>query len=130
MKTQERFNRTDDLMLKVRTIATRCSDITADMPRTLLLGVTAPDPETTPNCRHADPRGFWINRLDTRITAKAVAEMLGAMQGVIDMLENDYAGEFGEEFHEQFDEVRSRMHGLRANMLATEPLEARSWPQQ
>lgn len=130
MDAQICFRGRDGMDRKIRMIAGRCSGVTRGMPRTLLLAVTAPDPTTTPDCEHAAPRAFWINQLDTQITFKAAAEMLGAMQGLIDMLEHNFVMEFGDEFREAIDEARSRGHTVRRNMVPTEPVEARSWPQR
>lgn len=130
MDAQICFRGSDGMDRKIRMIAGRCSGVTSGMPRTLLLAVTAPDPTTTPDCEHAAPRAFWINQLDTQITLKAAAEMLGAMQGLIDMLESEYVNEFGDEFREAIDDARARGHTVRRNMVPTEPVEARSWPQR
>ena len=98
------------------------------MSRTLLLAVSAPDPATTRDCEHAEPRGFWIHRLDTQISMKTVAELLGSMQGLIDMLEHTYTMEFGDEFRELIDDARERGHSIRMNTVPVTPVEATPWP--
>jgi len=115
---------------KVRMIAGRCNGAIRGLPRTMLLAVSAPDPVTTPECEHAEPRVFWINQLDTQITFKAAAEMLGAMQGLIDMLEGEFVDRFGQEFREVIDDARGRGHSVRMNMVPTEPVTAHPWPKR
>ena len=124
------FRGGDGLDKKIRMIAGRCSGATRGMPRTLLLAITAPDPTTTPDCEHAEPRACWINQLDMQITFKAAAEMIGAMQGLVDMLENQFVNEFGDEFREAIDDARGRGHSVRMNMVPTEPVTARPWPKR
>lgn len=121
------FRGADGLDRKVRTIAARCKGGTRDMPRTLLLTVTAPDPKTTPDCQHAEPRVFWINQLDSNTSARSVAEMLGSMQSLIDSMEHNYVSEFGEGFRDLVDEARGRGHALQKNTVVTEPIPAGPW---
>lgn len=130
MDAQFCFRGSDGLDKKIRVIAGRCSGATRGVPRTLLVGITAPDPTTTPDCEHAEPRAFWINQLDTQITCKAAAEMLGAMQGLIDMLEGELVDRFGDEFREAIDDARGRGHSVQMNMVPTEPVTARPWPKR
>lgn len=125
MDEQLCFRGSDGMDRKIRVIANRCSAATRGMSRTLLLAVSAPDPVSTPDCEHAEARGFWVHQLDTKITVKSMAEMLGSMQGLIDMLENDLTLEFGEEVRELIDDARGRSHTIRMNMVATEPIQAR-----
>ena len=127
MDTQLCFKGSDGLDKKIRMIAGRCAGAARGFPRTMVVAVTLPDPEVTPDCQHEDPRAVWVNQFDTRMTPNAVASLLGAMQSVIDFLEDGYYEEFGPEIREGFDDVRARMHGLRANTVAMEPLAARSW---
>ena len=124
------FSGGDGLDKKVRVIAGRCSGATRGMPRTLLIAITAPDPTTTPDCEHAEPHAFWINQLDTQVTFKAAAEMLGAMQGLIDMLEGEFVDRFGDEFRVAIDDARGRGHRVQMDMVPTEPVEARPWTQR
>ena len=128
MDAQICFRGSDGLDKKIRMLAGRCSGVTRGMPRTLLLAVSAADPTTTPDCEHAEPRAFWINQLDTQITFKAAAEMIGAMQGLIDMLEHNFTTEFGDEFREAIDDARGSGHSVRMNTVPTEPVTARPWP--
>lgn len=128
MAMQHEFLGPQGLDTKVRTIAGRCKAATEGMPRTLVMAATLPDSETTPDCEQSLPRAFWINRIDSQATAKSIAELLGSLLAIIEMIEHDYTMEFGESFRDQLDEARVSGHAARPNIVPTEPTEARPWP--
>ena len=69
MATTHTFNGPEGMARKIRLLASNCEAATAGLSRTLLLGVSAPDPVGTPDCEHADPRGIRIQTLDKGMTS-------------------------------------------------------------
>jgi len=94
-------------------IAEKCRMAAEGTPRTLLLAVTAPDPEMTPDSENASPQGFWINTIDSETGAREYALVLGAMLGLIEKLEHDLVVEFGDDLREVIDDARGFGHAIR-----------------
>lgn len=130
MATKQKFLGPDGLDRKVRLLAGKCKAVTDGMPRTLLMAATLPDPESTPDCEQAMPRAFWINRIDSQVTLKSIADLLGSLLAIIEMIEHEYTLDFGEEFRDHVDDARVNGHAARPNIMPTEPTQASPWPRR
>lgn len=131
MTTAHTFNGPDGMAKKIRLLASNCEAATAGLSRTLLIAVSAPDPVSTPDCEHADPRGIRIQTLDKGMRSTDIAVLMGTLYGMLDTIEHEYACEFGDGFREAVDEARgTHGHGQRMAVVPvvdmhTKPLQAR-----
>lgn len=101
------FSGPDGMARKLRLLTANCEAATAGFARTLLIAVSAPDPLSTPGCRHAGPRGIRVQTLDVGMRPKDLALLVGTIYGLLDRLEDAYTLEFGEDFRGLVDEARS-----------------------
>lgn len=131
MTTAHTFSGPDGMARKIRLLASNCEAATEGLSRTLLLAVSVPDPVSTPDCKHASPRGFRIQTLDDGMGPDEIATLLGAIYGFCDTIEDGYAREFGESFREAVDRARG-IHGHASGMavVPVEPSRSRPWPQR
>ena len=128
MTTAHTFSGPDGMARKIRLIASNCETATAELSRTLLIAVSAPDPVSTPHCEHADPRGIRIQTLDKGMTNTDIAVLMGTLYGMLDVIEDGYAREFGEGFREAVDEARgTHGHGQRMAVVPVVPMDTKPW---
>ena len=120
------FSGPDGMARKIRMLASNCETATAGLSRTLLIAVTAPDPVSTPDCEHADPRGIRIQTLDKGMTSTDIAALMGTLYGMLDVIEDGYAREFGDGFREAVDEARgTHGHGQRMAVVPVVPMDTK-----
>jgi hypothetical protein len=122
MVNQHKFSGTDGMLNKIRLLTSNCASAIDGMPRSMVIGVTAPDPVSTPDCTHHGLRGFKILTLDNGLTPTDIATLLGAIYGMLDVFEDECTQRFGEEFREFVDDARDT-HGHARGMAVT-PLPA------
>lgn len=128
MTTAHTFNGPDGMARKIRLLASNCETATAELSRTLLIAVSAPDPVSTPDCEHADPRGIRIQTLDKGMTSGDIAVLMGTLYGMLDTIEHEYAREFGDGFREAVDEARgTHGHGQRMAVVPVVPMDSKPW---
>ena len=128
MTTAHTFNGPDGMARKIRLLASNCETATAELSRTLLIAVTAPDPVSTPDCEHADARGIRIQTLDKGMTSSDIAVLMGTLYGMLDVIEDEYAREFGDGFREAVDEARgTHGHGQRMAVVPVVPMDTKPW---
>lgn len=122
MVNQHKFSGTDGMLNKIRLLTSNCARAIDGMPRTMVIGVTAPDPVSTPDCTHHGLRGFKLLTIDNGLTPADIATLLGTLYGMLDVLEDECSQRFGEEFRESVDDARDT-HGHARGMAVT-PLHA------
>ena len=128
MTTQHEFSGQDGMSRKIRTLALSCKAAAEGMPKTLVVGISLPDPMTTPDCEHAAPRGFRLQTLDEDISMEEVATLLGTTYGLLDSFEDYYSRELGERFRELADEARGTYgHGSGMGVVKVEPMKLPAW---
>ena len=128
MTTGHTFNGPDGMARKIRLLASNCETATAELSRTLLIAVSAPDPLSTPDCEHADPRGIRIQTLDKGMTSTDIAVLMGTLYGMLDVIEDEYAREFGDGFREAVDDARgTHGHGPRMAVVPVVPMDTKPW---
>tara|TARA_R110000782_G_scaffold57258_5_gene119577 strand:- start:11270 stop:11683 length:414 start_codon:yes stop_codon:yes gene_type:complete len=128
MTTAHTFNGPDGMARKIRLLASNCETATAELSRTLLIAASAPDPVSTPDCEHADPRGIRIQTLDKGMTSGDIAVLMGTLYGMLDTIEHEYAREFGDGFREAVDEARgTHGHGQRMAVVPIVPMDTKPW---
>ena len=128
MTTAHTFNGPDGMAKKIRLLASNCEAATAGLSRTLLVAVSAPDPVSTPDNEHADPRGIRIQTLDKGMTSKDIAALLGTVYGMLDTIEDEYSRAFGDGFREAVDEARgTHGHGQRMAVVPIVPMDTKPW---
>ena len=128
MTTAHTFNGPDGMAKKIRLLASNCETAMAGLSRTLLLAVSAPDPVSTPDSKHADPRGVRIQTLDKGMTNKDIATLLGTVYGMLDTIEDEYSRVFGDDFREAVDQARgTHGHGQRMTVVPVIPMDTKPW---
>jgi len=122
MTTAHTFNGPDGMARKIRLLASNCEAATAELSRTLLIAVSAPD------CEHADPRGIRIQTLDKDMASTDIAALMGTLYGMLDVIEDGYSREFGDGFREAVDDARgTHGHGQRMAVVPVVPMDTKPW---
>jgi len=128
MTTAHTFNGPDGMARKIRLLASNCEAATVELSRTLLIAVSAPDPMSTPDCEHADPRGIRIQTLDKGMTSTDIAALMGTLYGMLDVIEDGYSREFGDGFRDAVDEARgTHGHGQRMAVVPVVLMDTTPW---